>query len=57
MALLIGLFLCGELALYLTLVLSGEPPRFWQHLPLLAGTAAALAFCSVWAVSKHRQMR
>lgn len=45
----IALILCGELALLLTLALADTPPAFWQHLPVLAGLSAAIAFLLVHA--------
>lgn len=50
LALVLALMACGELALYLTLLLDETAPAFWQHLPLLAGTVAAFAFCALEAV-------
>lgn len=45
---------CGELALLVTLRLSGEAPGLWQHLPLLAGLAAAMAYVAVDAAERER---
>jgi hypothetical protein len=49
-----ALIFCGELALLVTLQLADEAPRFWQHLPLLAGTVAALAYSVMYAVRAVR---
>lgn len=45
----IALLLCGELALLITLSLAETAPAFWQHLPVLAGLSAAIAFLLVFA--------
>src|SRR5690606_9732283 len=50
----IALMLCGELALIIAARLEEKPPGLWQHLPLLAGTAAAIAFCLLDAVRRSR---
>lgn len=48
------LIFCGELALLITLGLAEEAPRFWQHLPLLSGIVAALAYCVIHATRSAR---
>lgn len=48
------LIFCGELALLVALALADEAPRFWQHLPLLAGLLAALSYCVLHAVRTVR---
>ncbi|HEX7030047.1 MAG TPA: hypothetical protein VF254_05585 [Gammaproteobacteria bacterium] len=50
----VALIFCGELALLITVWLAGEPPRLWQHLPLLAGLAAAVSYCLVDAAQRDR---
>lgn len=50
----LALIFCGELALVITLWLAGEPARLWQHLPLLAGSSAVIAYCLVDAVHRTR---
>lgn len=49
-----ALMLCGELALLMAMQLENEPLRLWQHLPLLAGLNAAMAYCVVDAVRRTR---
>ncbi|HEX6928537.1 MAG TPA: hypothetical protein VF267_04770 [Gammaproteobacteria bacterium] len=53
-ALGVALIFCGELALLVALQLTGTAPGFWQHLPLLAGIGAAIAYCVVHAVREAR---
>lgn len=55
LALVVALIVCGELALYVTLVLAEQPPRLWQHLPLIAGLFAALAFALLEAMRRARK--
>lgn len=50
----VALMLCGELALLMAMQLVGEPLRLWQHLPLLAGLNAAVAYCVVDGASRTR---
>lgn len=57
LALAVALIFCGELALYITLVLAEQKPRLWQHLPLLAGLLAATAFAILQAVNCSRKAR
>lgn len=57
LALVVALILCGELALYLSLLLADEAPRFWQHLPLLSGTLAALAYVAIEALREANKSR
>lgn len=52
-----ALIFCGELALLITLQLAEEAPRFWQHLPLLAGILAALSYCVLYAVRDVRAVQ
>lgn len=50
----IALVACGELALLVTRHLAERAPAPWQHLPLLAGTSAAVAFLLVFAWRRGR---
>lgn len=52
-----ALIFCGELALLVTLQLADQAPRFWQHLPLLAGIVAALAYCVTYAMRAGRTVK
>lgn len=51
----ITLVFCGELALVIALKLMNVPPAPWQHLPLLAGLLAAVAYCVIDAVREVRR--
>lgn len=55
LALAVALIFCGELALYLTLVLAEQKPRLWQHLPLLTGLLSAAAFAVLEAGRQQRK--
>jgi len=48
----VALIFCGEFALFIALRLAEVPPALWQHLPLLAGLSAAVAFLLVFAWRK-----
>ena len=50
----VALIFCGELALVMAVQLAGEPLRLWQHLPLLAGLSAAIAYCLIDAAQRSR---
>lgn len=49
-----ALILCGELALLVALRLAETAPAPWQHLPVLAGSSAAVAVLFVYALRNRR---
>ena len=51
----IALLLCGELALLITFALADKAPALWQHLPVLAGLSAAIAFLLIDAAGRSRR--
>ena len=57
LALTLALIVCGSTALAVTLYVTGIPPAFWQHVPLLSATAAIVAICTVYAIDRERVQR